>query len=137
MVRALGADHVIDYTHDDFAEGAHYDLILDIGGNAPLSRIRRALARTGTLVIVGGEGGGRWTGMGRQIRAQMLSPFVRQRLGTFIAKQNAKDLLVLNELLESGKITPIIDRTYALSDAPDAVRYLESGQARGRIVVTV
>ncbi len=137
MVRALGADHVIDYTHDDFAEGAHYDLILDIGGNAPLSRIRRALARTGTLVIVGGEGGGRWTGMGRQIRAQMLSPFVRQKLGTFIAKQNAKDLLVLNELLESGKVTPIIDRIYALSDAPDAVRYLESGQARGRIVVTV
>jgi NADPH:quinone reductase-like Zn-dependent oxidoreductase len=137
MVRALGADHVIDYTHDDFAEGAHYDLILDVGGNAPLSRIRRALARTGTLVIVGGEGGGRWTGMGRQIRAQMLSPFVRQKLGTFIAKQNAKDLLVLNELLESGKVTPIIDRIYALSDAPDAVRYLESGQARGRIVVTV
>jgi NADPH:quinone reductase-like Zn-dependent oxidoreductase len=137
MVRALGADHVIDYTRDDFAEGAHYDLILGIGGNAPLSRIRRALARTGTLVIVGGEGGGRWTGMGRQIRAQMLSPFVGQKLGTFIAKQNAKDLLVLNELIESGKVTPIIDRVYALSDAPDAVRYLESGQARGRIVVTV
>ncbi len=137
MVRALGMDHVIDYTRDDFAEGAHYDLILGIGGNAPLSRIRRALARTGTLVIVGGEGGGRWTGMGRQIRAQMLSPFVGQKLGTFIAKQNAKDLLVLNELIESGKVTPIIDRVYALSDAPDAVRYLESGQARGRIVVTV
>ena len=75
--------------------------------------------------------------MGRQIRAHMLSPFVGQKLGTFIAKQNAKDLLVLNELIESGKVTPIIDRTYALSDAPDAVRYLESGQARGRIVVTV
>jgi NADPH:quinone reductase-like Zn-dependent oxidoreductase len=137
MVKALGADHVIDYTHDDFAEGNRYDLILDIGGSSPLSRLRRALTPKGTLVIVGGEGGGRWIGMGRQIRALMLSPFVGQKLGTFVAKQNAQDLLVLNESIESGQVTPIIGRTYALSDAPDAIRDLETGQTRGRIIITI
>lgn len=138
MVKALGADHVIDYTHDDFAEGNRYDLILDIGGNSPLSRLRRGLTAKGTLVIVGGEGGGRWIGMGRQFRALMLSPFVGQKLGTFVAKQNAQDLVVLNESIESGKkVTPIIGRTYALSDAPDAIRDLETGQTRGRIVITI
>ncbi len=138
MVQALGADHVIDYTRDDFADsGQRYDLILDIGGNSSLSRLRRSLARNGTLVIVGGEGGGRWIGMDRQIRAHLLSPFVGQKLGTFVAKENAQDLLILNDLIESGKVTPIIDRAYPLSDAPDAIRYLETGHARGRIVITV
>jgi NADPH:quinone reductase-like Zn-dependent oxidoreductase len=102
-----------------------------------LSRFRRALTRKGTLVIVGGEGGGRWIGIGRQMRAHMLSPFVGQKLGTFVAKENAQDLLILNELIESGKVTPIIDRAYPLSDVPDAIRYLETGHARGRIVITV
>ena len=138
MVRALGADHVIDYTTDDFAAGGdRYDLILDIGGNSSLSHLRRALTSQGTLVIVGGEGGGRWIGMGRQFRAAMLSPFVGQKLRTFVAKENAQDLLVLNEMIESGKITPIIGRTYTLGDAPDALRDLETGRTRGRIVITV
>jgi NADPH:quinone reductase-like Zn-dependent oxidoreductase len=138
MVRALGADHVIDYTSDDFADsGQRYDLILDIGGDSSLTRLRRSLARKGALVLVGGEGGGPWIGIDRQIRAHMLSPLVSQRLGTFVAKENAHDLLVLNELIESGKVTPIIDRTYSLSDVADAVRYLETGHARGRIVITV
>jgi NADPH:quinone reductase-like Zn-dependent oxidoreductase len=139
MVRSIGADHVIDYTQEDFAEGdQRYDLILDIGGNSTLSRLRRALASRGTLVIVGGEGGGRWLGgLERQISATMLSPFVSQKLGTFVNKENHEDMLVLKELIESGKVTPIIDRTYPLSEVPEAIRYLEEGHARGKVVITV
>jgi len=139
MVRSLGADHVIDYTRDDFAEGEQrYDVILDIGGNPSLSRLRRALAQKGTLVIVGGETDGRWLGgTDRQIRALMLSPFLGQKLGTFISKENHEDMLVLKELIEAGKITPVIDRTYPLSGAPQAIRYLEQGHARGKVVITV
>ena len=137
MVKELGADHVIDYKHEDFAEGNRYDLVLDIGGGNPLSRLRRALTPKGTLVIVGGEDGGRWIGMGRQFRARMLSPFVGQKLRTFVAKQNARDLLVLNDTIESGKVTTTVGRTYPLSDAPDAVRCLETGQVPGRIILTV
>jgi NADPH:quinone reductase-like Zn-dependent oxidoreductase len=139
MVRSIGADHVIDYTQEDFAEGdQRYDLILDIGGNSSLSRLRRALAPQGTLVIVGGEGGGRWLGgTDRQIRALVLSPFVSQKLGTFVNKENHEDLLVLGELIESGKVTPVIDRTYPLSEVPEAIRYLEEGHARGKVVITV
>jgi NADPH:quinone reductase-like Zn-dependent oxidoreductase len=139
MVRAIGADHVIDYKREDFAEGdQRYELILDIGGNSSLSRLRRALASRGTLVIVGGEGGGRWLGgTDRQIRALMLSPFVSQKLGTFVNKENHEDLMVLGELIESGKVTPIIDRTYPLSEVPEAIRYLEEGHARGKVVISV
>ena len=137
MVTALGADRVIDYTNDDFVDGTRYDLILDVGGSSPLSRLRRALTPKGTLVIVGGEGGGSWTGIGRQLRALVLSPFVSQKLCTFVAKEKAQDLLVLNEHIEAGRITPTVGRAYPLSDTPDAVRDLESGQTRGRIVVTV
>jgi NADPH:quinone reductase-like Zn-dependent oxidoreductase len=139
MVRSIGADHVIDYTQEDFAEGdQRYDLILDIGGNSSLSRLRRALAPRGTLVIVGGEGGGRWLGgTDRQLRAMMLSLFVGPKLGTFVAKENHEDLLVLKELIESGKITPVIDRTYPLGEVPEAIRYLEEGHARGKVVITV
>jgi NADPH:quinone reductase-like Zn-dependent oxidoreductase len=139
MVRSIGADHVIDYTREDFAEGGqHYDLILDIGGNSSLARLRRALAPRGTLVIVGGEGGGRWLGgTDRQIRAMMLSPFVSQKLGTFVNKENHEDMLVLKELIESGKVTPVIDRTYPLSEVPEAIRYLEGGHARGKVVISV
>src|ERR687897_1264008 len=109
MVRSIGADHVIDYTQDDFAEGdQRYDLILDIGGNSSLARLRRALALRGTLVISGGETDGRWLGgTDRQIRALMLSPFVGQKLGTFVNKENHEDMLVLKELVESGEVTPI------------------------------
>ncbi|HMF03406.1 MAG TPA: NAD(P)-dependent alcohol dehydrogenase [Acidimicrobiia bacterium] len=136
MVHALGADRVIDYTREDFANSGPYDLILDTGGNSALSRLRRALAPRGTLVIVGGERG-RWIGMDRQIRAHMLSPFLGQRLGTFVARENADDLLILNEFIQSGKVTPLVARTYPLSGAPDAMRLLETGRARGRIAVTV
>jgi NADPH:quinone reductase-like Zn-dependent oxidoreductase len=139
MVRSLGADHVIDYTREDFAEGEQrYDVILDIGGNPSLSRLRRALAPKGTLVIVGGEMGGRWLGgLDRQLRALLLSPFVSQKLTTLISKENHEDLIVLKELIESGKVTPVIDRTYPLSEVPQAIRYLEQGHARGKVVITV
>jgi NADPH:quinone reductase-like Zn-dependent oxidoreductase len=139
MVRSIGADHVIDYTQEDFAEGEQrYDLILDIGGNSSLARLRRALASRGTLVIVGGEGGGRWLGgLDRQLRATMLSPFVGQKLGTFVSTPNREDLLVLKELIESGKVTPVIDRTYPLAEVPEAIRYLEGGHAKGKVLITV
>jgi NADPH:quinone reductase-like Zn-dependent oxidoreductase len=139
MVLSIGADHVIDYTQEDFAEGdQRYDVILDIGGNSTLARLRRALASRGTLLIVGGEGGGRWLGgTDRQLRAMMLSPFVSQKLGTFVNKEKHEDLIVLGELIESGKITPVIDRTYPLAEVPEAIRYLEEGHARGKVVITV
>ncbi len=139
LVRSLGADDVIDYTRDDFAEaGQRYDLILDIAGNRSVSHLRRALAPRGTLVIVGGEGGGRWfAGIDRQLRASLLSPFVGQKLGTFVAKPNAENLVVLKELIEAGKVTPVIDRTYSLSELPKAINYLEEGHARGKVVITV
>lgn len=139
MVRSIGADHVIDYTREDFAEGdRHYDLILDIGGNSSLARLRRTLTPEGTLVIVGGEGGGRWLGgTDRQLRAMMLSPFVGQKLGTFIAKANHEDLILLKELVESGKVAPVIDRTYPLSQVPEAIRYLREGHAQGKVAITV
>jgi NADPH:quinone reductase-like Zn-dependent oxidoreductase len=139
MVRSIGAHHVIDYTREDFAEGdQRYDLILDIGGNSSLSRLRRALNPRGTLVIVGGEGGGRWFGgIDRQLRAMMLSPFVVQKLGTFVSSENHEDMIALKELIEAGKVTPVIDRTYPLSEVPEAIRYLQGGHARGKIVITV
>lgn len=139
MVRSIGADHVIDYTREDFASGdPRYDLILDIGGNSSLSRLRRALTRRGTLVLVGGEGGGRWLGVvERLLRAHLLFPFVRQRLGTFVASENHEDMEVLGELVESGKVTPVVDLTFPLAEAPEAIRYLEAGYVRGKVVITV
>ncbi len=139
LVRSIGADEVIDYTVEDFAEnGQRYDLILDVAGNRSVSHLRRALAPRGTLVIVGGEGGGRWFGgIDRQLRASMLSPLVSQKLGTFISKPNGEDLVVLRELSEAGKLTPVIDTTYPLSEVPEAIRHLEEGHARGKVVITV
>jgi NADPH:quinone reductase-like Zn-dependent oxidoreductase len=139
MVRSIGADHVIDYTQEDFAEGdKRYEVILDIGGNSSLARLRRPLASRGILVIVGGEGGGRWLGgLERQLWATMLSPFVSQKLGTFVSTPNQEDLLVLKELIESGKVTPVIDRTYPLAEVPEAMRYLEGGHARGKVLITI
>jgi NADPH:quinone reductase-like Zn-dependent oxidoreductase len=139
LVRSIGADDVIDYTRDDFAEmGQRYDLILDIAGARSVSHLRRALAPRGTLVIVGGEGGGRWFGgIDRQLRASILSPFVSQKLGTFIAKAKGEDLVVLKELIEAGKVTPVIGKTYPLSEVPEAIRYLEEGHAQGKVVITV
>jgi len=139
LVRSIGADHVIDYTREDFADGKQrYDVILDIGGNPSLSRLRRALAPKGTLVIAGGETPGRWLGgTDRQLRALLLSRFVDQKLTTFICRENPEDLLVLKELIEAGKVTPVIDRSYPLSEAAKAIRYLEQGHARGKVVITV
>ncbi len=138
LVRSIGADEVIDYTRDDFAEtGQRYDVILDMAGNRSVSHLRRSLVPRGTLVIGGGEGGGRWFGIGRQLRASMLSPFVSQKLGTFIARQNSDDLLVLKELIEAGKVTPVIGKTYPLIEVPDAMRYLERGHTQGKVVITM
>jgi NADPH:quinone reductase-like Zn-dependent oxidoreductase len=139
LVRSLGADHVIDYTRDDWADGAHrFDLILDIAGNPALSRLRRALTPRGTAVIVGGEQGGNWTGgLGRQLRALALSPFIRQRLTMFISKERASDLERLTELIEAGKVTPSIDRTYPLDQVPEAMRHLEAGKVRGKVAITI
>jgi NADPH:quinone reductase-like Zn-dependent oxidoreductase len=139
MVRSIGADHVIDHTRADFAEGGQrYDMILDVGGNSSLSRLRRALTPKGTLVIAGGETDGRWLGgSDRQIRALVLSRFVGQKLGTFISRENHVDMIVLKELIEAGKVTPVIDRTYALSEVPEAIRYLEQGHARGKLAITL
>jgi NADPH:quinone reductase-like Zn-dependent oxidoreductase len=139
LVRSLGADHVLDYTRDDFSSTpGRYDLILDIGGNPPLSRLRRALTATGTLVIVGGENGGRWTGgIGRPLRAVALSPFVRQRLVMKTPKEHYADLERLVDLIEAGKLKPVIEKTYPLHEVPDAMRHLQAGQARGKLVITV
>ena len=139
IVRSIGADHVIDYTRDDFAAGEQrYDVVVDIGGNSSLSRLRRALTRKGTLVIAGGETDGRWLGgSDRQVRALLLSPFVGQKLGTFVSRENHEDMIVLKELIEAGKITPVIDRTYPLSEVSAAIRYMREGRARGKLVITV
>ncbi|MBP2216996.1 NAD(P)-dependent alcohol dehydrogenase [Arthrobacter sp. CAN_C5] len=139
LVRFLGADHVIDYTRQDFAGGGdRYDLILDIAGNPTLSRLRNALTPSGTAVIVGGEEGGSWTGsMDRQLRALVLSPFISQRLTTVVGKENAADLEHLRVLIEAGTLRPVIDRTYTLEQTPEAMRYFEAGKARGKIVIIV
>ena len=139
LVRSIGADHVLDYTHDDVTDGRQrYDVILDIGGNRSLTRLRQAMTPTGTLVIMGGETDGRWLGgSDRQLRAMALSPFVSQKLGTFVATPTAPDLTVLTELVEAGTVTPVIDRTYPLGDLPAAIRYLRQGRARGKVVVRV
>ncbi len=138
LVRSIGADHVIDYTSDEFFGGdKRYDLILDMAGNSSLARLRRALTPRGTLVIGGGEGGGRWFGVGRQLRAIALSPFVPQRLTTFISKEHHSGLERLSELAENDQLAPVIERTYALSDAPAAMRHLVEGHAKGKLVITV
>jgi NADPH:quinone reductase-like Zn-dependent oxidoreductase len=138
LVRSLGADHVIDYTRDDFADEEHrYDLILDIGGNPALARLRRALTPTGTAVIVGGEHGGSFIGLGRQFRAVALSPFVRQRLTFFVSRERASDLERLAEFIEAGKLAPSIDHAYPLEQASEAMRHLEAGKVRGKIAITV
>ena len=138
LVRSIGADHVIDYTQADFAEGdKRYELILDIGGNSPLSRLRRALTPRGTLVIVGGEGRGNWIGMDRQLRALALSPFVGQRLTMLGPKEHYTVLERLTELIEDGKVVPAIEQTYPLSEMPNAMRHLQAGDARGKLVIVV
>lgn len=141
LVRSLGADHVIDYTREDFARGAQrYDLIMDNVGNRSLSHFRRVLKPDGTYVLVGGGGpdAGKWIGpFARVIRMLVLSPFTSQELVMLLADINRQDLLVLAELMDQKKVRPVIDRTYALSEVPEAIRYLETGRARGKVIITV
>jgi NADPH:quinone reductase-like Zn-dependent oxidoreductase len=139
LVRAIGADEVIDYTREDFTEGARrFDLILDTAGRRPLAHLRRILTPQGTLVIVGGEGGDRWLGgFQRQIFAPVRSLFTEQKLLGLISTERQQDLLTLKMLIEEGKLTPVIDRTYPLAEAPAAIRYLEEGHARGKVVISV
>jgi NADPH:quinone reductase-like Zn-dependent oxidoreductase len=139
LVRSLGADHVIDYSQEEITDGGRrYDVIIDTGGLRPLRTLRRALTPKGSLVIVGAENGGNWTGgIGRAMRAAMLSRIVGQTLVMLTSKERHEDLLELTELIEAGKITPAVDRTYPLVDVPEAVRYLMDGRARGKVAITV
>ncbi|MEW1930528.1 NAD(P)-dependent alcohol dehydrogenase [Streptomyces sp. NPDC088360] len=139
FVRALGATDVIDYTSQEITDSKHrFDIILDAAGNRPLSLLRRALAPKGALVMAGGEGGGDWVGgLGRQLRGYALSPFLGQTLSSLIARVRQQDLLTLKRLAETGTIAPAIDRTYPLSEAVAAIKHLERGHPRGKIVVTV
>jgi NADPH:quinone reductase-like Zn-dependent oxidoreductase len=139
MVRSLGADHVIDYTQTDFTRsGQKYDLVFQLAGTRSPADCRRALTPRGTLLLSSGESDGRLLGpVDRIIKALLLAPFVRQRLVPFVAKRSGEDLQVMKELIEAGTVTPVIDRTYPLSDVPEAIRHLEHGHARGKIVITV
>ena len=134
LVRSLGADDVIDYSQDDFATlGRRWDVIVETAGARPLRELRTALARRGTLVIVGGEGGGRWVGKaGRMVAAPLLSPFVSQTLTTLNVKHNGEDLRVLKEFIEAGKVTPLIGETYQLRDVPRACAICVPGIGRAR-----
>jgi NADPH:quinone reductase-like Zn-dependent oxidoreductase len=134
LLNSLGADHVIEYTREDFAEKKHYyDLILDTGGHSSLFHLRRALSPKGTVVIVGAETDGKWFGgFDRSIRAMVLSLFVSQKLVAFVNSENAEDLVTIKELIEAGKVTPTVDRTFPLSEAPKAIGNLVDGHARGK-----
>jgi 2-desacetyl-2-hydroxyethyl bacteriochlorophyllide A dehydrogenase len=136
LVTSLGADHVIDYQRDDFADGSRtYDLVLDIAGNPSLRRLRRALTPRGTAVFVGGEDSGAITGMGRQVRGALVSPFLKQRLVLLAAKERASDYERLTELVETGRVAPSLDRTYPLDEVPHAMQQLEAGRVRGKIAI--
>src|SRR5213595_737531 len=141
MVRSLGADHVIDYTKEDFAKGEQrYDVILDNVPNHSLSECRRILTPNGKYVMIGGGGpnDNRWVGpFGRVIKAMVMSPFTSQKMGMMMADANGKDLTILADMMQSGKLKPVIDRTYKLNEVPAAIAYLEEGHARGKVVITV
>lgn len=139
LVRSIGADHVIDYTREDFTQGdARYDLIIDNVGNHSLLAVRRVLAPEGTYVIIGGPSKGKWLDpLTTSLKAYALSPFVSQKVGLILAQLNATDLTLLADLVQSGTLTPVIDRRYALDEVPEAIEYLETGRARGKIIVNV
>jgi NADPH:quinone reductase-like Zn-dependent oxidoreductase len=141
QVASIGADHVIDYTKDDFTRGGQrYDVVFDLVGNRSLADCRRALTADGTLVLSGGgnSNGGSLIGpVGLMVKAKVSARFVRQRLVVLMAKQSTENLAALRELAESGKITPVIDRTYPLSEVPEAIRYLEVDHARAKVVITI
>jgi NADPH:quinone reductase-like Zn-dependent oxidoreductase len=139
LVRSIGAAHVVDYTTEDFTDGrAHYDVILDNVCNRPLSRLRRALTPTGTLVLNGGGSPGRVVGaVGSILRAVVVNGLVRERLRLIPHEQKREQLLTLTGLIDAGKLTPILDRTYPLADTAEALRHVEQGHARGKVVITV
>jgi len=139
LVREIGADHVIDYTKEEITDsGEKYDVIFDIGGNRKLRTLRRALAPKGTLVIVGGENGGRWFGgVDRQLRAMLLSMFVGQTLTSFISSENHEDMLKLKQMIEADSIRPVVNAVYDLEQTSDAIRDLEAGRVRGKAVISV
>ena len=138
FVRSLGAAHAIDYTREDITTGDRtYDAIIDLAGRRGVSALRRALAPTGTLVIIGGEGGGRWLGMGRQVWSQIIGITSRQKFRSPLALVNQADLRVLKEMLENGNLTPVVDRRYPLMEVPTAVRALAAGHSRGKSVITI
>jgi NADPH:quinone reductase-like Zn-dependent oxidoreductase len=138
LVRSIGADHVIDYTREDFTQDRHrYDVMLDLVGNRSLSGCRRSLTPRGTYVLVGVSEMGRWFGLARQIKVLSSSPFVRQRMRIFLTKHTKEDLAVLKELVEAGKVTPVVDRHFQLSEVPEALRYQGEGHPHGKIVVAV
>jgi NADPH:quinone reductase-like Zn-dependent oxidoreductase len=137
-VRSLGADQVIDYSHEDFTQTRErYDVMLDLVGRHSLADCRRTLTPRGTYVLVGVADLGRWFGLSRQIKALALSPFVRQRMRVFVVRHNKDDLAVLKDLVEAGEIAPVIDRRYSLNEVPDALRYQGEGHTRGKIVIAV
>jgi NADPH:quinone reductase-like Zn-dependent oxidoreductase len=140
LVRSIGADDVIDYTREDFTDGSmKWDVIVDTAGRRPLRQLRRALTPKGTLVVVGGDGGGRWTGgfFRGMLRGPLVSPFVGQKLMGLNSKVTREDLQGVAELAEAGKLTPVIGHTYALSETPEAIRELEAGHAAGKLVIAV
>jgi NADPH:quinone reductase-like Zn-dependent oxidoreductase len=141
LVRSIGADHVIDYTREDFTKGGErYDVILDNVGNHSLLECRRVLNPKGKYIMIGGGGANEqgWIGvMGRPLQAMVLSKFVSQEMGMMLAELNKKDLTILGDLIQSGKVTPVIDRRYKLNELPEAIRYLEEGHARGKVIITI
>jgi NADPH:quinone reductase-like Zn-dependent oxidoreductase len=140
LVGSIGADDVIDYAREDFTDGSRtWDVIVDTAGRRPLRRLRRALTGKGTLVVVGGDGGGRWTGgfFRGMLRGPLLSLFVGQRLGGLSSKENQEDLRALAELVEAGTVSPVVGRTYSLGETPEAIRDIASGHARGKLVIAV
>jgi NADPH:quinone reductase-like Zn-dependent oxidoreductase len=140
LVRSIGAADVIDYTREDFTAGSmKWDVIVDTAGRRPLRQLRRALTPKGTLVVVGGDGGGRWTGgfFRGMLRGPLVSPFVGQKLMGLNSKVSREDLQGVAELAEAGKLTPVIGHTYALNETPEAIRELEAGHAAGKLVIAV
>jgi len=139
LVRSIGADHVIDYTREDFTRsGQRYDLLLDVAGSRSWPECRRVLDHKATLVLVGGPKANHWIGpLGHVARVRLASLGASQKVVFFVAKFNREDFVVLQELLKAGKVTPVIDRRYTLSELPEALRYLGEGHARGKVVITV
>ena len=137
-MRSIGADEVIDYTREDFVDGTRrYDLIFDTAGNRAVSHLRQAMTPKGTLVLAGGEGTGRWLGMGRVVRAKTMSLFVGQRMTNFLSRPRAADLIALKELIEADKIKPVIGSRYPLGEVPAAIAEIGAGHGRGKVVITV